>query len=98
MRRQKMAIEWILAFLALGSFAGVMAGLLGIGGGGIMVPLLTGIFLAQGISADAVVHLALGTSMATIVMTSLSSMRAHHARAGVLWPIVKAMAPGVIVG
>ncbi|MCD1598988.1 sulfite exporter TauE/SafE family protein [Rheinheimera aquimaris] len=93
-----MAIEWILAFLALGCFAGVMAGLLGIGGGGIMVPLLTSIFLAQGIAPEAVVHLALGTSMATIVMTSLSSMRAHHARAGVLWPVVKAMAPGVIVG
>lgn len=93
-----MAVEWLLVFLLLGCFAGFMAGLLGIGGGGIMVPLLTSIFLAQGISADHVVHLALGTSMAAIVMTSVSSMRAHHARGGVLWPVVKTMAPGVIIG
>ncbi|MDX3775560.1 sulfite exporter TauE/SafE family protein [Chromatiaceae bacterium AAb-1] len=93
-----MAVEWLAAFLLLGAFAGFMAGLLGIGGGGIMVPLLTSIFLAQGISVENVVHLALGTSMASIVMTSLSSMRAHHARGGVLWPVVRAMAPGVLVG
>lgn len=93
-----MAIEWILAFLSLGLFAGFMAGLLGIGGGGIMVPMLTTIFLAQGLAPAYVVHLALGTSMAAIVMTSISSMRAHHARGGVLWPIVKTMAPGVILG
>lgn len=93
-----MAIEWLAAFILLGAFAGFMAGLLGIGGGGIMVPLLTSIFLAQGISADYVVHLALGTSMASIVMTSLSSMKAHHGRGGVIWPVVKAMAPGVIAG
>lgn len=93
-----MAVEWIAAFLALGLFAGFMAGLLGIGGGGIMVPMLTTIFLAMGLAPDYVVHLALGTSMASIVMTSISSMRAHHARGGVLWPTVKAMAPGVIIG
>jgi uncharacterized membrane protein YfcA len=93
-----MAVEWLLAFLLLGSFAGFMAGLLGIGGGGIMVPLLTSIFLAQGIAPEHVVHLALGTSMAAIVMTSVSSMRAHHAKGGVLWPLVKTMAPGVILG
>lgn len=93
-----MALEWVAAFIGLGAFAGFMAGLLGVGGGGIMVPLLTAIFLAQGISPDHVVHLALGTSMATIVTTSFSSMRAHHANAAVLWPIVKRMAPAVIVG
>lgn len=93
-----MAIEWVLAFISLGVFAGFMAGLLGIGGGGIMVPLLTSIFLAQGIDPSNVVHLALGTSMATIVTTSFSSMRAHHANGGVLWPIVKRMTPGVLIG
>jgi len=93
-----MTVEWIVAFLALGVFAGFMAGLLGIGGGGIMVPMLTTIFLAMGLAPDYVVHLALGTSMASIVMTSISSMRAHHAKGGVLWPTVKAMAPGVILG
>lgn len=93
-----MAFEWILAFIALGSFAGFMAGLLGVGGGGIMVPLLTTIFLAQGINPDNVVHLALGTSMATIVTTSFSSMRAHQANQAVIWSIVQRMALGVILG
>lgn len=97
-REYIVAAEWIAAFLLLGAFAGFMAGLLGIGGGGIMVPLLTSIFLAQGIAPDYVVHLALGTSMASIVMTSLSSMKAHHAKGGVLWPVVRIMAPGVIIG
>ncbi|ONG41260.1 hypothetical protein BKE30_05635 [Alkanindiges hydrocarboniclasticus] len=93
-----MALEWALAFIGLGAFAGFMAGLLGVGGGGIMVPLLTTIFLGMGIVPDNVVHLALGTSMATIVTTSFSSMRAHHANGAVLWDIVKRMAPAVIVG
>jgi len=93
-----MALEWALAFIGLGAFAGFMAGLLGVGGGGIMVPLLTTIFLAMGIEPGNVVHLALGTSMATIVTTSFSSMRAHHANGAVLWDIVKRMAPAVIAG
>lgn len=93
-----MALEWALAFIGLGAFAGFMAGLLGVGGGGIMVPLLTTIFLVMGIEPGNVVHLALGTSMATIVTTSFSSMRAHHANGAVLWDIVKRMAPAVIAG
>ncbi|MBF0281072.1 MAG: sulfite exporter TauE/SafE family protein [Zetaproteobacteria bacterium] len=90
--------QWLTIFLLLGAFVGFMAGLLGIGGGGIMVPMLTTIFLAQGMPLEQVVHIALGTSMASIVVTSLSSMRAHHLRQGVLWPIVFAMAPGILVG
>ncbi|PCJ35043.1 MAG: hypothetical protein COA75_11710 [Cellvibrionales bacterium] len=90
--------EWIVAFLLLGAFVGFMAGLLGIGGGGIMVPSLTTIFLLQGVPVEKVVHLALGTSMAAIIATSLSSLRAHHANGGVLWPVVKGMTPGIIVG
>ncbi|AWB65668.1 hypothetical protein C2869_04100 [Saccharobesus litoralis] len=93
-----MAYEWILAYLALGAFVGFMAGLLGIGGGGIMVPMLTSLFLAQGIDASQVVHLALGTSMASIVVTSLSSLQAHHKSGAVLWPAVKSMAPGIVLG
>jgi uncharacterized membrane protein YfcA len=90
--------EWILAFLLLGTIVGFMAGLLGIGGGGIMVPVLTSLFLVLGIPVDKVVHLALGTSMASIVVTSISSLRAHHKRAAVLWEYVKGMSPGIIVG
>lgn len=91
-------IEMILLFLLLGCFVGFMAGLLGIGGGGIMVPVLTSLFLLQGIPVDNVVHLALGTSMASIIATSLSSLRAHHLQGAVMWKIVQSMAPGIIIG
>ncbi len=91
-------VEWILLFLLLGCFVGFMAGLLGIGGGGIMVPVLSSIFLLQGIPVENVVHLALGTSMASIIATSISSLRAHHSKAAVIWSIVRSMAPGIVVG
>ncbi len=81
-------LQWILSFLLLGTFVGFMAGLLGVGGGGIMVPVLTTIFMYQGFAVEKVVHLALGTSMASIVVTSLASARAHNARQAVLWDIV----------
>lgn len=89
---------WLLAYVGLGLFAGFFAGLLGVGGGGIMVPVLTLLFTAQGLPMDHVVHLALGTSMATIVFASLSSLRAHHRHGAVLWPVVKTIAPGIVVG
>lgn len=93
-----MEIELILAFVVLGTVVGFLAGLLGIGGGLVMVPVLTSLFIWQGIPADQVVHLALGTSMASIVITSISSMRAHHKRGGVIWSVVKRIAPGIVVG
>jgi len=91
-------MHWIVVFLLLGSFVGFMAGLLGIGGGGIMVPALTSVFLMQGVAVDNVVHLALGTSMACMIITSFASFRAHHSKGGVLWPVVRGMAPGIILG
>ncbi|HFE39685.1 MAG TPA: sulfite exporter TauE/SafE family protein [Gammaproteobacteria bacterium] len=91
-------IEWIFAFLLLGGVVGFVAGLLGIGGGGIMVPVLTSIFLLQDVPVENAVHLALGTSMASIVMTSLSSLRTHNSHHGVLWHIVGRMAPGIMIG
>ncbi len=93
-----MGLEWIAWLLLLGAVVGFMAGLLGIGGGGIMVPVLTTIFLLQGVPVETVVHLALGTSMASIIMTSLSSLRAHHAKGAVLWTVVARMSPGVLLG
>ena len=93
-----MPIEFLASFLLLGAFVGFMAGLLGIGGGGIMVPILTSIFLAQGISIDNVVHLALGTSMASIIVTSFSSMKAHNKNKNVSWNIVKLMSLGILTG
>lgn len=93
-----MAIEWLAAYLVLGAFVGFFAGLLGVGGGGIMVPVLTTMFAAQGFSHEHLVHVALGTSMAAIVMTSISSLRAHHAHGAVRWDIVRGITPGVLVG
>lgn len=89
---------FLLSLIILGAVVGFMAGLLGIGGGGIMVPILTTIFLWQGMPVDQVVHLALGTAMASIVVTSFSSMRAHHRKGGVAWDVVKTMTPGIIFG
>ena len=84
--------------MVLGAVVGFMAGLLGIGGGGIMVPVLTSIFLFNDMPLEYVVHIALGTSMASIIVTSASSLLAHHQHRGVLWDVVKLMAPGVLIG
>ena len=70
-------LEWILLYLLLGSFVGFMGGLLGVGGGGILVPLLASIFIYQGIPVNNVVHLALGTALASMIISSLASTRAH---------------------
>jgi len=90
--------EWWWVYLALGAFVGFFAGLLGIGGGAAMVPVLAFIYAAKGFDAGQVVHLALGTSMATILFTSVSSVRAHHGHGAVNWAMVKRMAPGIILG
>jgi uncharacterized protein len=92
------SIEWILLYMLLGSFVGFMAGLLGLGGGGILVPILTSFFIYQGMDKNNVIHLALGTAMTCMIISSLSSIRAHALRGAVEWRAVKAMAPGVIVG
>jgi len=89
---------WWLTYLALGAFVGFFAGLLGVGGGGIMVPVLTSLFVAQGFPKDTVVHLALGTSMAAIVLTSLASLRAHHRHGAVRWDVVRHITPGILAG
>jgi uncharacterized membrane protein YfcA len=90
--------SYFLFYLLLGLFSGFVAGLFGIGGGLIVVPLLIFIFTAQGLPTEHVMHLALGTSMATIAVTSLSSMRTHHAHGSVRWDIVRALSPGLIIG
>ena len=91
-------LDVIIALLLLGSIVGFTAGLLGIGGGAMLVPSLTAIFLHQGVPLDNLIHLALGTSMASIIFTSISSLRAHHARECVEWPIVRQMIIGILIG
>lgn len=88
----------LLLYVALGAFAGVMAGLLGVGGGLIIVPVLAWILHGQQVSDALVMHMAIGTSLATIVVTSLSSIRAHHQRGAVLWPVVWRLTPGIVIG
>lgn len=93
-----MDITWWLAYLALGSFVGLMAGLLGIGGGGIMVPVLTSLFVFQGIPHEHIAHLALGTSMAAIIPSAAASLWSHHRHGAVHWDIVRFITPGILAG
>ncbi len=89
----------LIAELALlGLCTGFLAGLLGIGGGMLMVPFMTLIMSHRGISGDLAVKMAIATSMATIMFTSMASVRAHHRRGAVRWDIVKSLAPGIMLG
>lgn len=91
-------MEWWLVYLLLGSTVGFLAGLLGIGGGLIIVPVLAFSFTAQDFPPDRILHLALGTTLATIIFTSLASLRMHHAHGAVNWWIVRYLSPGIILG
>jgi uncharacterized membrane protein YfcA len=98
--RQGASLSFALVpiFLALGAFVGFLAGLLGIGGGFTMVPVLVEVFQHQGIGVAHLLPMAIGTSAASIVFTAFASARAHHSRGAVLWPVVTAMAPGLVLG
>lgn len=88
----------LLIYLAIGAVAGFSAGLFGIGGGLIIVPILYLVFLQMGYDASVLMHMALGTSLATIVVTSLSSVSAHHKKGAVLWTVFRNFLPGLLVG
>ncbi len=85
-------------FIIAGAFAGLSAGLFGIGGGMIIVPVLVWIFTAYAFPPEVVTHLAIGTSLATIAVTSLSSLMAHHKHDSVRWEVWRNMALGLIIG
>ena len=88
----------IVELAILGIATGFLAGLLGIGGGMLMVPFITIIMSNRGVAPDLAVKMAIATSMATIIFTSMSSVWAHHQRGAVRWDIVKRLAPGIVVG
>ena len=88
----------LTAYLLLGSFAGAIGGLLGMGGGLVIVPVLAALYHLQGFSADHVMQLAIGTSLATIAFTALSSSLAHHRRGAVNWPVVLQLSLGIAAG
>ncbi|WJW75364.1 sulfite exporter TauE/SafE family protein [Thiohalobacter sp. IOR34] len=87
-----------LLYLASGALAGLLAGLFGIGGGLVLVPVLAWLFARQGLGGDHLMHLAVGTSLATIVVTSLASLRAHHRRGAVDTGVLGRLLPGIVLG
>jgi uncharacterized protein len=87
-----------LAYLSVGAIAGVLAGLLGVGGGLIIVPMLMFCFTRLGLPPDSMMHLAVATSTASIAFTSLSSFLSHHKRGAVAWAAVRRITPGILVG
>jgi uncharacterized membrane protein YfcA len=91
-------VVWLLAYFATGAFVGFLAGLLGIGGGMTLVPVLAAMFAAQHFAPDHTVHLALGTGMASIMFTSSASVRTHHRLGGVDWALVRRMGPAMVTG
>lgn len=91
-------MEWGFAYLALGALVGLLGGMFGIGGGTILVPVLLYFFQIQNFPADHAMHMALGSAMATILFTSLSSMYKHHQHGMVSWPAVYTLAPGAAIG
>ena len=88
----------IVELAALGLTGGFMAGLLGVGGGMVLVPFITWILASRGVDNELAVKMAIATSMATIIFTSISSVRAHHKRGAVRWDIVQRLAPGIVLG
>lgn len=88
----------LVIYLCCGAVVGVLAGLLGVGGGTVIVPILVAVFPTQGVPPQYVQQLALGTSLASIMFTSISSARAHHARGAVKWDIFRHIVPGILLG
>lgn len=91
-------MEWLPYYLLTGAITGLTAGLLGVGGGLIVVPALALIFSSMAVEQSVYMHLAVGTSLATIVATSLSSIYAHHRRGAVDWRVAMSLTPGLVLG
>lgn len=88
----------ILIYLLIGAIAGFSAGLFGVGGGLIIVPILYIVFTQMNYDPSVIMHMAVGTSLATIIVTSMSSVMAHHKRGAVLWTVFRNLAPGLVIG
>lgn len=88
----------VVLYAVFGSIAGLIAGLLGVGGGIVVVPILVFLFTSQGVPPESLMQMALGTSLGTIMFTALSSLRAHHRHGAVHWDIVKRITPGILAG
>jgi len=95
-----MPVDGLLALelLLLGLCTGFLAGMLGVGGGMMQVPFMTFILTRKGVAPALAIKMAIATSMATILFTALSSLRAHHRRGAVRWDLVRGIAPGIVAG
>jgi len=91
-------LESLFIYLLIGAAAGTTAGLLGLGGGAVIVPALYMVFSAQNMPAEMIMHMAVGTSLATIIFTSLSSIYTHHQKGAVQWPLVAKLLPSLVLG
>lgn len=91
-------LPYIALIVGTGLLAGLLAGLLGIGGGLVFVPALLFAFHQQGVAPELTMHLAVGTSLAAIVLTSTSSIAAHTRRDSVDWAVFRALLPGLVIG
>lgn len=91
-------MTFIVFYLGLGIAAGMLGGMLGVGGGIVVVPALLWIFKQQGVQSDVLTHLAIGTSLAAIVFTSLSAIRAQQQRGAIDWAVVRLLAPASVIG
>jgi uncharacterized membrane protein YfcA len=91
-------MDWWWAYLALGAFVGFFSGLLGIGGGALMVPVLAFIFAGKGFPEAFVIHIALGTCVAAMLFTAASSVRSHHLHKAVNWRVLSRLIPGLVTG
>ncbi len=95
-----MSLDGLLVaeLLLLGGCTGFLAGLLGVGGGMLLVPFITLLLTLEGFPPGLIVKIAVATSLATICFTSVASVRAHHAHGAVRWPLVRRLAPGIVLG
>ena len=85
-------------YALIGLLAGFLAGYLGIGGGLVLVPALTWLFSRDPATAEFAVHMAVATSLSTMLVTSFSSILAHHRHSAIIWPVALQMAPGLLAG
>jgi len=88
----------LIIYLLIGAIAGFAAGLFGVGGGLIIVPILYIVFTQMNYDPNVIMHIAVGTSLATIIVTSISSVMAHHKKGAVLWSVFRNLAPGLVLG
>jgi uncharacterized membrane protein YfcA len=91
-------LEMFILLSVVGAFAGLLAGLFGVGGGMVLVPAFFYSFTGLGYAGDDTMQVCLATSLATIVVTSLRSLISHHRQAGVDWELLKLWAPGIALG